>query len=52
MHFEIVHGVPAKHKGWISISGNKLNFDINGFAKDDIDNTMYKLENNNVILIS
>ena len=51
-NFEIVHGVPAKHKGWISISGNKLNFDINGFAKDDIDNTMYKLENNNVILIS
>ena len=23
--FEMVYGVPAKHQGWVSIAGNKLN---------------------------
>ena len=50
--FEIVHGVPAQHRGWISKSGNKLDFDSSGSAIDEVDNTKYKLENNNVILIT
>ena len=44
----MVYGVPAKHKGWVSIAGNKLNFDENNIAEDSFDNSKYKLSNNTV----
>lgn len=49
--FEIVYGVPAIHKGWVSIAGNKLNFNENNIAEDSFDNSKYKLSNNSVKLI-
>ena len=41
--FEMVYGVPAKHQGWVSIAGNKLNFNENNIAEDSFDNSKYKL---------
>jgi len=49
--FEIVYGNPAKHKGWISIAGNRLNFNDNNIAIDSFDNSKYKLINNSVQLL-
>ena len=49
--FEMVYGVPAKHQGWVSIAGNKLNFNENNLAEDSFDNSKYKLSNNMVKLI-
>ena len=49
--FEIVYGVPAKHKGWVSKAGNNLKFNDKGLAVDDFDGTSYLLENNNVTQI-
>jgi len=49
--FEIVYGNPAKHGGWISIAGNRLNFNDNNIAIDSFDNSKYKLINNSVQLI-
>lgn len=49
--FEMVYGVPAKHQGWVSIAGNKLNFNENNIAEDSFDNSKYKLSNNMVKLI-
>lgn len=45
--FEIVYGVPAVHKGWVSKLGNKLQFN-NGIAVDNHDGSKYKLVNNQV----
>ena len=50
-NFEIVYGNPAKHGGWISIAGNRLNFNDNNIAIDSFDNSKYKLINNSVQLI-
>ena len=50
--FEMVYGVPAKHQGWVSVAGNRLNFNDNNIAVDSFDNTEYKLSNNTVQLIS
>jgi UDP-2-acetamido-3-amino-2,3-dideoxy-glucuronate N-acetyltransferase len=44
-------GVPAKQIGWVSKAGNTLKFDIDGVAIDNFDNTKYKIQNNNLILI-
>ena len=44
--FEMVYGVPAEHQGWVSIAGNKLNFNENNIAEDSFDNSKYKLSNN------
>ncbi|MBH83394.1 MAG: N-acetyltransferase [Flavobacteriales bacterium] len=44
--FEMVYGVPAKHQGWVSIAGNKLNFNENNIAEDSFDNSKYKLSKN------
>ena len=44
--FEMVYGVPAKHQGWVSIAGNKLNFNENNIAEDSFDKSKYKLSNN------
>jgi UDP-2-acetamido-3-amino-2,3-dideoxy-glucuronate N-acetyltransferase len=46
--FEILYGVPAIHQGWVSISGNRLQFDNNNIAIDAFDNTKYKLIDNYV----
>ena len=44
-------GVPARQIGWVSIAGNTLNFDENGIAIDSFDNSKYKIQNDNLILI-
>lgn len=49
--YEMVYGVPAIHKGWVSKAGNRLHFDQNNIAIDSFDNSTYKLENNRVHLI-
>ena len=49
--FEIVYGVPAQHRGWVSRAGNRLYFDVEGTATDDFDDTEYRLENNTVTLL-
>ena len=49
--FEMVYGVPAKHQGWVSIAGNKLNFNENNIAEDSFDNSKYELSKNMVKLI-
>ena len=50
--FAMAYGVPARVKGWVSIAGNKLDFDENGKAHDSFDGTQYQLENNLVQQIS
>jgi len=49
--FALMVGVPARQIGWVSIAGNRLNFDENNIAVDTFDNTKYKLENNEVSLL-
>lgn len=50
--FALMVGVPARQIGWVSIAGNRLEFDENNTAIDSFDNTKYKLENNTVKVIS
>ncbi|MCG3689198.1 acyltransferase [Aliarcobacter butzleri] len=49
--FALMVGVPAKQIGWVSKAGNTLKFDENNIAIDNFDNSRYKIENNNLILI-
>jgi len=49
--FALMVGVPAKQIGWVSIAGNRLEFDENNIAIDSFDNSKYKLENEIVTLI-
>lgn len=49
--FALMVGVPAKQIGWVSIAGNRLEFDENNIAIDLFDNSKYKLENEIVTLI-
>lgn len=49
--YSLVIGVPAKQVGWVGKSGNKLNFNKNGFAKDLSDNSEYQLKNNDKIFL-
>lgn len=49
--FALMVGVPAKQIGWVSIAGNTLKFDENNIAIDSFDNSRYKIENDNLILI-
>jgi len=44
-------GVPAKQIGWVSKAGNTLQFNENNKAVDGSDNTTYKIENEQLILI-
>ena len=44
-------GVPARQIGWVSIAGNTLKFDENDIAIDNFDNSKYKIQNDNLILI-
>ena len=50
--FEMVFGNPARHRGWVSIAGNRLFFNDNNIAEDSFDNSKYKLSNHKVQLIS
>lgn len=49
--FALMVGVPAKQIGWVSKAGNTLKFDENNIAIDSFDNTKYKIQNDNLILI-
>ena len=44
-------GIPARQIGWVSISGNTLDFDKNEVAIDSYDNIKYKIVNDNLELI-
>lgn len=49
--FALMVGVPARQIGWVSVAGNRLEFDENNIAIDSFDNSKYKLQNDEVILI-
>jgi UDP-2-acetamido-3-amino-2,3-dideoxy-glucuronate N-acetyltransferase len=49
--FALIVGVPARQIGWVSKAGNTLKFDSNNIAIDSFDNSKYKIENDNLILI-
>ena len=49
--FEMVYGIPAKHQGWVSIAGNRLEFDDNNIATDAFDGKKYLLNNDSIQLI-
>ncbi len=49
--YALMVGVPAKQIGWVSRAGNTLKFDENNIAIDIFDNSKYKIQNDNLILI-
>lgn len=49
--YALVVGVPARQIGWVSRAGNTLKFDDSSIAIDSFDNTKYKMQNDNLILI-
>ena len=49
--YALVIGVPAKQVGWVGKSGNKLNFNKNGFAIDLSDNSEYQLKGKDKIFL-
>lgn len=49
--YALMVGVPARQIGWVSKAGNTLKFDENNEAIDSFDNSKYKIENDNLILI-
>ncbi|MDY0320127.1 MAG: acyltransferase [Arcobacteraceae bacterium] len=49
--FALMVGVPARQIGWVSKAGNTLKFDENNIAIDSFDNSKYKIQNDNLILI-
>ena len=49
--FALMVGVPARQIGWVSKAGNTLKFDENNIAIDSFDNSRYKIQNDNLILI-
>lgn len=50
-NFALVVGVPSKQIGWVSIAGNRLDFNKKNIAIDVFDNSQYILENGEVKLI-
>ncbi|HET8963312.1 MAG TPA: acyltransferase [Chitinophagales bacterium] len=50
--FALVVGNPAKHIGWMSEFGHRLQFDAKGFAECAESKQQYKLENGHVTRIS
>jgi UDP-2-acetamido-3-amino-2,3-dideoxy-glucuronate N-acetyltransferase len=40
--YALVYGNPARHRGWISEHGHKLNFDEHGFASCEESNQVYQ----------
>jgi len=49
--FSLMVGVPAKQIGWVSKAGNTLKFNKEKKAFDYFDNTEYKIENDELIII-
>ncbi|MCK9472258.1 acyltransferase [Sulfurimonas sp.] len=49
--YALMAGVPCRQIGWVSKAGNTLEFDAEGFAVDAYDESMYKLQNNTIILV-
>jgi len=49
--YALMVGVPAKQIGWVGRSGNRLEFDENGFAVDEYDGSKYKLEDENIVFL-
>lgn len=49
--FALMVGVPAKQIGWVSVAGNRLEFNEENIAIDSFDNSKYKLENDIVKLV-
>lgn len=49
--YALMVGVPARQIGWVSKAGNTLKFDGNDEAVDTFDNTKYKIENDNLIIL-
>lgn len=49
--FALMVGVPAKQIGWVSKAGNTLKFDENAIAIDSFDDSKYKIQNDNLIVI-
>jgi UDP-2-acetamido-3-amino-2,3-dideoxy-glucuronate N-acetyltransferase len=49
--FALMVGVPCRQIGWVSKAGNTLKFDENNVAIDSFDNSKYKIQNDNLILI-
>ncbi len=49
--YALMVGVPARQIGWVSKAGNTLKFDESNIAIDSFDNSKYKIENDNLILI-
>jgi UDP-2-acetamido-3-amino-2,3-dideoxy-glucuronate N-acetyltransferase len=49
--YALMVGIPAKQIGWVGKSGNTLKFNENGIAIDEFDNSKYRLEDDNLILI-
>jgi len=49
--YALMVGVPARQIGWVGMSGNALKFDENNMANDSFDNSKYKIENDNLVVI-
>jgi UDP-2-acetamido-3-amino-2,3-dideoxy-glucuronate N-acetyltransferase len=49
--YALMVGVPARQIGWVSKAGNRLEFNENGIAIDEFDNSKYKIENDKLMLI-
>ena len=49
--YALMVGVPCRQIGWVSKAGNTLKFDENNIAIDSFDNSKYKIENNNLIVM-
>ncbi len=49
--YALMVGVPARQVGWVSRGGNRLSFDERGIVVDSYDNTKYKIENDNLVVI-
>lgn len=49
--YALMVGVPARQIGWVSKAGNTLKFDENNIAIESFDNSKYKIQNDNLILI-
>ena len=49
--YALMVGVPVRQIGWVSRAGNTLNFGDDGIATDDFDNSQYKIENEQLVII-
>lgn len=49
LDYELVIGNPARHAGWMSEYGHRLNFDLEGYATCPESNEKYRLYNDNKV---